>query len=103
MKLNVNSVCECCRKSRDKEDKQPYLKWNSPAYRNINIDLGIAQQLSDDGDLLNQVTTIADSPQDDSGLMNVVPPILSRQADVDIDLPPVSTIVPNLLVEQSER
>jgi hypothetical protein len=77
-----------------------YLKGHSPVYRDVHVDFNIASQLPEDGDLLDQVTTIVDDRQDGSAPLDTGP----LDTDIDVDPPPpISSVVPNLLVDQSER
>jgi len=79
-----------------------YLKDHSSAYRDAHIDFNLASQLPEDGDLLDQVTTIVDDGQDADAL-DTGPPDSHEPADIDVNPPPSSSVIPNLLVEQSER
>ena len=78
------------------------MKDHSPAYRDAHIDFNLASQLPEDGDLLDQVTTIVDDGQDADAL-DTSPPDSHEPADIDVNPPPSSSVIPNLLVEQSER
>ena len=78
------------------------MKDHSPAYHDAHIDFNLASQLPEDGDLLNQVTMIVDDSQD-TDTLDTGPPDSYEPADIDVNPPPSSSVVPNLLVEQSER